>query len=87
MYEFISKFVENKLKEGPLTEEFTAPKAFLYQMYFVIAKLDANHLACLDFLINFGVTQESRNKIMHEMEHGGSYEEISENTFKTIPFG
>ena len=43
-------------------------------MYFVSAKLDANHLAGLDFLINFGVTQESKNKIMNEMDYGGVYE-------------
>jgi hypothetical protein len=30
-------------------------------MYYVIAKLDVNKLANLDFLMNFGVTMENRN--------------------------
>jgi hypothetical protein len=65
--------------------EFTSPKAQLYQMYFVIAKLDEVKLARLDFLVNFGVSLTDIHKILELMEHGGDYENVA-FTFDMIDF-
>jgi hypothetical protein len=58
MLYFLSEFIKKKLEKEKIDKEFLCPKAFLYQMYFVIAKLDENRLANLDFMVNFGVSQE-----------------------------
>lgn len=41
-----------------MTEQYMCARAQLYQMYFVIAKLDVQRLATLDFIVNFGITPE-----------------------------
>jgi hypothetical protein len=43
-------------------------------MYFVIAKLDATKLARMDFLVNFGVTQEQKSLLHDLIENGGDYD-------------
>ena len=58
--QFLSKYISEMLHKDPKlgSENFTVPKALLYQMYFVIAKLDENKLVRMDFLVNFGVSLE-----------------------------
>lgn len=73
------------LKGGAPQEEYKAPKAFLYQMYFVIGRLDAAKLAKMDFIINFGVSVEQRNKVLELIEYGGDYGRAA-RTFDSIPF-
>ena len=66
--------------------QYTSPKAFLYQMYFVINRLDENRLARLEFLVNFGVSLSDIKQIQEAMEYGGTYEEVKQNSFKQLPF-
>jgi hypothetical protein len=86
MLSYLTKFISDKLKKDKklASSEFTAPKALLYQMYFVIAKLDENKLANLDYLVNFGVTLECIHLIRDLLETGGDYED-AEHTLAAIP--
>jgi len=54
-------------------------------MFFVIAKLDAPKLAKLDFILNFGITMETKVRIAEFMERGGAYQEACE-VFAELPF-
>ncbi len=54
-------------------------------MYFVIARLDENKLAKMDFLVNFGVSMDYIHLISDQMEHGGTYDDVKE-TFELIDF-
>lgn len=85
MLEFFSKFIQDKLQKDPPQESFTSPKAFLYQMYFVIAKLDVTKLSNFDFLVNFGVTMECRGVSLDLMQNGGDYESVKK-VLERMPF-
>ena len=66
-------------------QKFTSPKAFLYQMYFVISRLDEHRLAKMDFMINFGVTMESIKIMQNLLENGGTYPEAKDTSFAKLP--
>lgn len=66
-------------------EDYACPKAYLYQMYFVIAKLDAPRLAKLEMVMNFGIQVDVRGIMLELMEYGGTYEDCSK-VFYQIPF-
>ena len=78
MYSFLTKFIQHKLEnnKGELQEAYKVNQSQLYQMHFVINKLDAPKLAKLDFIINFGVTIEEKNQIIELLENGGGYEDV-----------
>jgi hypothetical protein len=75
---FISKYIHECIKENKLLLEgntkFTSPKTFLYQMYFIINKLDEHRLAKLDFMVNFGIPFLEIKQIKEAMEFGGTFE-------------
>lgn len=64
----LSKYIQDYMKEEGVEQIYTAPKAFLYQMYFVIAKLDESKLSRMDYLVNFGVSLENIHIILDLME-------------------
>jgi hypothetical protein len=87
MLEFISKFITERLHNDlKLAEsEFTQPKAFLFQMYFIISRLNEEKLVKLDYLVNFGVSLDVIHLILEHMENGGDYDDLKE-VFVMIPF-
>ena len=88
MLSFFSKYIHECIEKdkGLLKKEFTSPKALLYQMYFVINKLDESRLYRMDFLVNFGVSLEDIRHISEALEDGGNYDDVKEHTFKHLPF-
>lgn len=79
----LSKYIQEFLKSDK--GEYTSPKAFLYQMYFVIAKLDAEKLARMNYLVNFGVSLDSIHVIADIMNMKSEYRDAVV-CFKKIPF-
>ena len=47
-------------------------RVLLYQMFVIISKLDAHKLARMDYIMNFGVTVETKEMMMSFMENGGN---------------
>lgn len=86
--QFLSKYIHEKLEKDKniLQDKFTSPKAFLYQMYFVIARLDEHRLAKMEFLVNFGVTMENIKIMQDVMEHGGAYQDVKNSAFSKMDF-
>jgi len=85
---FLSKYIHECIEgdKSLLKKEFTAPKALLFQMYFVINKLDEQRFARMDFLVNFGVSLSEIRVIAQALEEGGTYEEFKEGSLKRLPF-
>jgi hypothetical protein len=85
---FLSKYIHECIERDKslLKKEFTAPKALLFQMYFVINKLDESRFARMDFLVNFGVSLSDIRVIAQALEEGGTYEDVKEGSFKHLPF-
>lgn len=52
---FLSDYIKDKLDNLELQGEFIYARNQLYQMYFVMARLDAVKFCTLDFVVNFGV--------------------------------
>ena len=73
------------LENNKIKEEYTAPKSYLYQMYFVIGKLDAPRLAKMDIIMNFGVSTEIRSLLLDIIENGSNYEDCAVK-FELVPF-
>lgn len=88
MLSFLSKFIHESIEKDKslLKKEFSSPKALLYQMYFVINKLDEARLYRMDFLVNFGVSLDHIRLIYEALEQGGTYEDVKELTFNHLPF-
>lgn len=84
----MSKFIHESIEKDKtlLKQSFTSPKAFLYQMYFVINKLDENRLARMEFLVNFGVTLDTIRAVTQLMTNGGTYEDVQLSTLSKLPF-
>jgi hypothetical protein len=78
--QFLSKYIHECIEKDKtlLKQSFTSPKAFLYQMYFIINKLDEHRLAKMDFLVNFGVTLETIRTVGELIADGGTYEDVRE---------
>ncbi len=70
MLSFLSKFIHESIEKDKslLKKEFSSPKALLYQMYFVINKLDEARLYRMDFLVNFGVSLDHIRLIYEALE-------------------
>jgi len=64
----ISEFIKNKLDKHQLKGEFTYPRNQLYQMYFVLSRLDAERFVKLDFIVNFGVAPSTKTEMQHIIE-------------------
>jgi hypothetical protein len=54
-------------------------------MYFVISKLDESRLARMEFLVNFGVPLDVIRTMSDVLENGGTFEEVRDTTFKSLP--
>ena len=70
MLSFLSKFIHESIEKDKslLKKEFSSPKSLLYQMYFVINKLDEARLYRMDFLVNFGVSLDHIRLIYEALE-------------------
>ncbi len=67
--------------------KFTSPKSFLYQLYFIISRLDEPRLAKMNYLVNFGVTMDNIRVLGEDvMERGGTYEQVRDRVFKKMEF-
>lgn len=64
----ISEFIKKKLDKRELEGEFTYPRNQLYQMYFVLSRLDAERFVKLDFIVNFGVAPSAKTEMQHILE-------------------
>jgi hypothetical protein len=71
--EIIKKYIKESIKELKPEEKITAPKARLYQMYFVVGKLENPKFLNLDFIINFGVLIETKNSMKELIEENAQY--------------
>jgi hypothetical protein len=56
--------LDHKLWKG----DYTYPRNQLYQMYFVMSRLDAPKFCKLDFIVNFGVPPEVKTKVQELTE-------------------
>jgi hypothetical protein len=68
MLQVLSNFIKDKLEKKKLSDDYTFPQNQLYQMYFVMARLDAIKFCKLDFIVNFGVAPEVKSKMTQLME-------------------
>ena len=76
------KYIELRYKAGDFKgENFNAPKAQQYQMYYAVSELDAEKVANLDFVMNFGITAEIKVLFSAFIRNGGSYEQAVETVF------
>jgi hypothetical protein len=64
----ISEFIKKKLDKRELEGEFKYPRNQLYQMYFVLSRLDADRFCKLDFIVNFGVAPSTKTEMQHIVE-------------------
>ena len=64
----VSEFIKKKLDKRELEGEFTYPRNQLYQMYFVLSRLDADRFVKLDFIVNFGVAPATKTEMQHILE-------------------
>lgn len=67
MLQFLHKYIKAQFEDGKYdveTEEerkqYKFHKAQLYQMYYAIAKNEAENFVSLDFTLNFGIMPEVR---------------------------
>jgi len=70
--DYLSEFIKNKLDKKELQGDYTFPRNQLYQMYFVMSRLDAVKFCKLDFIVNFGVQMDTRSSIMNMIEIGAT---------------
>ena len=66
-----SKFIKMRLDNDELPGDFLFDRNQLYQMYFVMNRLDAPKMVQLDFIVNFGVPSDVKTEITGIMVHGG----------------
>ena len=70
--DYLSEFIKTKLDQKQLEGEYKYPRNQLYQMYFVMSRLDAAKFCKLDFIVNFGVSMENKAKISNMIEVGAT---------------
>ena len=68
----ISNFIKNKLDKNELKDEYIYPRNQLYQMYFVLSRLDAAKFCKLDFIVNFGVAPSTKTEMQNIIENANS---------------
>lgn len=84
IYQFLNKYLLAEYDDGKFENQtYTFPKAQLYQMYYAIARLDADKLANLDFTLNFGITPDTKSIFVDWLVNGGNYEETRDEVFKS----
>jgi hypothetical protein len=59
----LSDFIKHKLDKKQLKGEYIYPRNQLYQMYFVMSRLDVLKFCKLDFIVNFGVPPTVKTKM------------------------
>ena len=62
MLNHISDFIKKKLDKKELKEQYNYPRNQLYQMYYVMAKLNAHGFCKLDFAVNFGIPIDVKSR-------------------------
>jgi hypothetical protein len=67
----LSDFIKQKLDSKQLKGEYTYPRNQLYQMYFVMSRLDAAKFCKLDFIVNFGVPPDVKTQVAEIIQNGG----------------
>lgn len=68
MLSMVSEFIKKKLDKRELEGEFKYPRNQLYQMYFVLSRLDADRFVKLDFIVNFGVAPSTKTEMQQILE-------------------
>jgi len=80
---FLVKYIKQEFKAKSIKDDYSVAKAQLYQMYFIINRLDIEKFCRLDFIMNFGVQHEIKNQIADLIQNGGDYKECCA-VFKSI---
>lgn len=73
----ISEFIKTKLDKKEIKDDHTFPKNQLFQMYFIMSRLDVYRFCKLDFIANFGVLPEIKTKMTDLIENAQSSGEIT----------
>jgi hypothetical protein len=74
MLYFIEKLVNIKIDKDKLKlGDFTANKSQLYQLYFVLNRLDIPKFLAMDFITNFGVSFGTKKILSDLFETGGGF--------------
>jgi len=71
MLHLVSDFIKKQLDDDKLAGEYHFPRNQLYQMYFVMSRLDAPRFCKLDFIVNFGVPQPAKAEVCELFQTGG----------------
>jgi hypothetical protein len=72
----VSEFIKKKLDKQELEGEFTYPRNQLYQLYFVLSRLDADRFCKLDFIANFGVAPSTKSEMQHILEEATTNNQV-----------
>ena len=73
MLGYLSDYIHAKLAKKELQGEYNHPANQLYQMYFVLGRLDAEKFCKLDFIINFGVPPSVKSNMTTLLEEAESW--------------
>lgn len=71
-----TSFISKQLDDDKLQDDYTYPRNQLYQMYFVMSRLDAVKYCKLDFIVNFGVSPAIKTAMIEMIQSGGNRESI-----------
>lgn len=71
---YFSDFIKGKLDKREFKKDYFFPRNQLYQMYFVMARLDAAKFCKLDFIVNFGVSLKVKSELAELIANGGGKE-------------
>ena len=83
---YVSDFIKAKLDNNELQGDFLYARNQLYQMYFVMARLDAAKFCKLDFIVNFGVPPDVKSKMTDLLRIGADSDNTNKYLEKLDPF-
>lgn len=72
-FEYFKKFIKEKLDKDGLTEKHKICKTQIYQLYMVIDKQTEENLAKFNFIMNFGVSTDSKRILLSAIQGNPSY--------------
>lgn len=72
MLSYISGYIIEQLKSKQMKGEYQYPRNQLYQMFFVMTRLDAPKFCKLDFAVNFGIPPDIKSKMIDLIENSTS---------------
>lgn len=74
----ISDFIKKKLVSKEIKDNHKFPQNQLFQMYFIMSRLDAAKFCQLDFIANFGVMPAVKTKMTELLQTAGSSKEVTD---------